>query len=297
MNFIPDNEKSPYPKWVNAVSSLLLPGSGHFLSAKKRVGVLWFCAVQILYVGAFLAIVTTLVTSAVGIAALLLGALVIRIFMIVDSCKKPIPRVKPGIWVAFCLLVILIPMARIRVTRQWFYRVFSIPTAAMQPTLMGNRKSADGQIIKGDHIIVDEFIYHLRLPARGDIAVFSTEAIDESERLRFGIPLRENYVKRVVGLPGERVSVHSAEIYINGQKLTDPKIVDHISVNTNVAPDLSSRMLPDKEVQLGADEYFVVGDNILNSLDSRYFGAINRKFLLGRVTWIFWPLERYGAVQ
>jgi signal peptidase I len=297
MSFLFNEETSTYRRWVNVLSSLLLPGSGHFLSGRKLAGAIWFFVMQAMQLGVNVAVVTSVVTSTMAVAALFWGAIALRVLMIIDSCRKPISRLKLQIWAGFWVLVIAIPIARMSGARHWLYRPFFIPTAAMQPTLMGNRKSADGQTIKGDHIAVDKFSYHFRTPARGEIVTFRTEGIAESEREKFGIPADQFYVKRIVGLPGERVSIRAADIFINGQKLSDPKVVGHIFVNTNVAPDLLGRMLPEKEVQLGPDEYFLLGDNITNSLDSRYYGGIKREYFLGRVAFIYWPFKRSGAVE
>ena len=91
-------ETPSYSKWVNFVSSILLSGSGHFLSGKKRAGTCWFFVVQFAYVGAILAAVTGAVTSPNGIGALFAGVFVIPVLMIIDGCRKPIPRLKPMVW-------------------------------------------------------------------------------------------------------------------------------------------------------------------------------------------------------
>jgi signal peptidase I len=297
MSFPRDDKTAPLPRLLNAVLSLLLSGSSHFLSGRKLAGVSWFVIVQFLFLVALVTTVSSSTASAMGITILWLVAVVVYVLMMIDSCRRPIQQVNPSMWAAFCLLVVAVPAVKIFAIVFWIGRPFLIPTASMQPTLMGNRISVEGATLKGDHIIVDEWTYHFRPPVRGDIAVFRTDGISELERDRFRIPLNQYYVKRVVGLPGERVAVRASEIYINGQKVADPKISDHISVGTNASPDLIGQMLPDKEIQLGAGEYFVVGDNLMNSLDSRYFGAIHRKFIMGRVSRIFWPPERGGAVQ
>jgi signal peptidase I len=295
MSFPADEKTVPRPRWLNAVLSLLLSGSGHFLSGRKLAGLSWFLIVQLLFLVALVATVASSTVSSMSITVLWLLAVVVFVLMTIDSCKRPIQQVHPAVWPAFCMLAVAVPLVKVAAIVFWIGRPFLVPTASMQPTLMGNRKSGQGVTLNGDHIIVDEWTYHFRPPLRGDILVFRTEGISEMERGRFGIPLKQYYVKRVVGLPGERVWVSASQIYINGQKLTDPRIVDRI--NTNVPPDLNERILPDKEIQLGTNEYFVMGDNIMNSLDSRYFGAIHRKFIMGRVSRIFWPPERGGAVQ
>jgi signal peptidase I len=292
-----DKERSPSGSWANIVSSVLLPGSGHVLSGRKVAGVLWFFANVIAQLLTVFLFVSPYNFSRTAMIAVQFVSLAVWGWTVFDSCKKPIPRLRVGAWVLFFVLVMAIPLVSFLVIRQWCLRPFSIPTAAMQPTLMGNRKSAGGEMLKGDRIMVDEWTYHWHLPTRGDIAVFKTEGIAESERAQYAIPTGQFYVKRIVGLPGERVSVRSADIYINGQKLSDPKVVDHILANTNINQDMLRIGLPGKEVQLGADEYFLVGDNVTNSLDSRYYGPVKREYFLGRIGWIYWPAERRRSMD
>ncbi len=87
------------------------------------------------------------------------------------------------------------------------------------------RGTARRRTAEGDHIIINEWQYRVSAPQRGDLIVFRTEAIGETERERFRIPSNEIYVKRLVGLPGEHVSIQPPSIYINGQKLVEPKIL------------------------------------------------------------------------
>jgi signal peptidase I len=297
LNGMSAEETSRHRIWRNILCSILLPGSGHFLSGRKRAGVIWFLASAVAWLIVVFAYGSPYhISIAVGSIACVVP-LIVRLWTVIDSCRKPIPRLKIQWWLLFGALVVAIQIGPGLIVRRWFLQPFSMPTAGMTPTLMGNRKSADGEMLEGDHITVDKWTYHLRPPARGDVLVFKTEGIRELERERFGIPLREFYVKRLVGLPGERVSVHLSDIYINGQKLLDPHIVDHISVNTNGDEALLNRSFPEREVHLGPEEYFVLGDNISNSLDSRYYGAIKRESILGKVAWIFWPVERRRFVE
>jgi signal peptidase I len=185
------------------------------------------------------------------------------------------------------------------ILRMLSFKVFLIPTAAMEPTLMGNRKSPDGQRLEGDHVIVNRWSYRGNSPKRGDVVVFRTDAIPEVKRDMFRIAPRDMYVKRIAGLPGERVSIQPPWIYVNGQKVVEPKILENIFSQTNVLnnPPPGVSLPQTIEVQLGPDEYFVVGDNILNSLDSRYYGPIKDGHFVGKILGIYWPPERRGFVQ
>ena len=173
----------------------------------------------------------------------------------------------------------------------------------MQPTLIGNRKAADGQTIQGDCIFVNKWVYRFHEPKRGDLVVFKTEGIEKRQSEKFNIPDTQIYVKRLVGLPGERVSIRPPYVYINGKKLVEPKIFEIISGGGNgyegfLGADFwGSEKSENKEIELGKDEFYVLGDNTRNSLDSRFFGPVKRESIIGKVAWIYWPPERRGIPE
>lgn len=181
--------------------------------------------------------------------------------------------------------------------RQFLFQPFQIPTHAMEPTLMGNLKTDKGVYETGDHILVSKMSYWFHPPRRGDMVVCSTEGI-----AYYNLPPGESYlhVKRVVGIPGDAISVKAPNIFVNGKRLEQPPIFQKITsgedgyngyVNAGLlANDVSI-------VALGKDEYFVCGDNGTNSLDSRYFGAIKRNSIKGKVILIYLPFERKGVPE
>ena len=297
MSFFLIEDRSAYRKWVNVVTSMLLPGSAHFLSGRRRAGILWFIANLIgwsvwmfLYPSPFQSIIS------LGIAFLI--HFVLRVVIVLDSCRKFVPRRNFGDWATVGILLVVWYTLPSLFVRTFVWRSLYIPTASMAPTLMGNRKASDGHVIEGDHIIINEWQYRVSAPQRGDLIVFRTEAIGETERERFRIPSNEIYVKRLVGLPGEHVSIQPPSIYINGQKLVEPNIFENFFIQTNTLPELPVTFFGNRtNIQLGTDEYYVIGDNIMNSLDSRYYGAIKGGRFIGKVVRIVWPSEREGLVQ
>jgi signal peptidase I len=115
-------------------------------------------------------------------------------------------------------------------------------------------------------------------PKRGDVVVVSTASlpgVDASEVAQI--------VKRVVGLPGERIEGRDGSVYVNGEPLAEP----YASGRTEFGS---------QAVTLGPDEYFVLGDNRANSKDSRFFGPVPRSALKGRVIRILAPPSKAGAV-
>jgi signal peptidase I len=124
----------------------------------------------------------------------------------------------------------------------------------------------------GDRILVDHLSYVLGDVHRGDVVV-----------LRCPIDPSLDYIKRVIGLPGDEVRIDDGAVFVNREHLYEPYVVD---------PDSRSKLLE----TVAPDHYFVLGDNREHSSDSREFGQVPRRLLRGRVDLRVWPPERAGAV-
>jgi signal peptidase I len=157
-------------------------------------------------------------------------------------------------------------------------------------------------LLPGDFVLVERLSYRFGEPARGDVVVFSTDAISHSD-------VRPNsfYIKRVAGLPGERIQIEPPNLLVNGDNVDTPPIMKNISSktdgyegfllahgNTRMKPVLTE---PNDAVVLGEDEYFLLGDNTEHSLDSRYFGPVSGKSIIGRVTRIYYPFKRINELK
>lgn len=157
-----------------------------------------------------------------------------------------------------------------------------------------------GIVTAGDHLFVDKLSYRFGKPKRGDIVVFWTKGIES-------LPPDTFYIKRIAGLPGERIRIEPPFLIVNDEKVTAPEIFNTISsvsdgyvgfqLATHAAPLGKLLSKPTDEVTLGPDEYFVLGDNTQNSFDSRYWGAVPRKNIIGRATRIYWPFTRINALE
>ena len=147
----------------------------------------------------------------------------------------------------------------------------------------------EGTITVGDHIIMNRQAYLLSPPRRGDIVVFRTEGLEYS-----GIAPDTAFVKRIVGLPGETVSIQPPDVLINGRPIAEPSPLSRLHYQNG-----GQLKTPSDRIQLGPDEYLVLGDNAdpNQSLDGRFFGAIERESILGKVLTIYWPLSRAGPVE
>jgi signal peptidase I len=156
--------------------------------------------------------------------------------------------------------------------RTFVVQTFYIPSASMQPTLM-----------IGDRILVDKLSYHLHDVHRGDIVVFGKPPNDISPGIK-------DLIKRVVGLPGETISTRTGEVYINGSELAEPWLPKgQVPVPGGPSCVLQTTTIP-------SGEYYVMGDNRGNSEDSRCFGPISGKLIVGRAFVRVWPLSRLGTL-
>lgn len=143
-----------------------------------------------------------------------------------------------------------------------------IPSESMLPTLEVN-----------DRLIVEKISYHFNPPQRGDVVVFWP-----NDRLRQENPsLRDAFIKRVIGLPGEEVEVTGGRVYINGEPLQENYIA--------AEPDYQ---WGPEVVQ--PDSYLVLGDNRNNSYDSHFWGYVPRSNVIGRAVVRFWPPNRLGEI-
>jgi signal peptidase I len=152
---------------------------------------------------------------------------------------------------------------------------YRIPTSSMEPTLHCAKPGAFCEGRFDDRIVANRLAYRVGDPKRGQIVVFTSPR----EADRCGSPGGGSpYVKRIVGLPGERVSARGGVVYIDGKRLAEPYVDPSRRGN-------ESRSWPRVE----AGHYFVMGDNRIHSCDSRTWGTVPRGSLIGRVMLTYWP--------
>ena len=174
-----------------------------------------------------------------------------------------------GLAVGLCLAVAVV--FSLCFLRLCVLHPFKVPTGGMRPTIRGQEALEDGTRTVGDHIFVSPLIYMMEEPRRGDIVVFRTSGIDFFEGRA-----DTYFVQRIAAIPGDVVSIRPP-----AGRPGDPPL----------------KMTTNGTMKLEADEYLVLGDNSKNSLDGRYFGPIRRKAIVGKVTWIYFPLDRMGPVK
>jgi signal peptidase I len=175
------------------------------------------------------------------------------------------------------VVTIAIAVAAVLAIKTWVVNPYRIPSSSMEPTLHCAEPAAGCQAGASDRVLANRFIYRFRDPSRGDIVVFDTP-----ERAVRRCGAGGTFVKRLVGLPGERISSVQGVVYVDGEPLDEPYV--------NGGPPGSDF----RERVLGADEYFMLGDNRGQSCDSRKWGPVTREDLIGPVFAIYWPLTRLG---
>ncbi|EKE12198.1 MAG: signal peptidase I [uncultured bacterium] len=130
-----------------------------------------------------------------------------------------------------------------------------------------------------EYLLTERVSYYLHDPERGDVVVFTPPTTNLDE-----------YIKRVIAVPGEKVMIKDGGVYIDGNLLTEPYLEDR--VYTSGGPFLQEG----KEYLVPEDQFFVMGDNRPNSSDSRYWGPISKKTISGRAWVIYWPFDLAGRV-
>ncbi|MGD9612083.1 MAG: signal peptidase I [Kiritimatiellia bacterium] len=151
---------------------------------------------------------------------------------------------------------------------------------------------ASGRVRQGDHIFVNKIAYNFARPRRGQVIVFDTNYIPEKERL--GIRADTFYIKRLVGLPGETISIRDRHLVADGQPVTEPFPFKRLTTDPRYrgyVPRPNS-LLPaeNAEIRIGAGQFLPFGDNTYSSLDGRYFGPVSEQALVGPSFFVYWPL-------
>ena len=162
--------------------------------------------------------------------------------------------------------VVAISLAIIIPIRYYLIQPFYVKGASMEPNFYDH-----------EYLIIDEITYRFREPERGDIVVF-----------RYPRNPQEFFIKRVVGLPGEKVQIKDGAVYLyNGENPDGFRLSENY-----LSPELKTYALNEEMTILGDKQYYVLGDNRNASKDSRSFGAVDKKLITGRVLLRGWPLNK-----
>ncbi len=166
------------------------------------------------------------------------------------------------------------------IIRTFVVQAFKIPTGSMQQTLL-----------VGDAILVNKFLYGVKIPftdwrlpafknpQRGDVVVFI-----------YPEDPKKDFIKRLIATEGETVEIRNGSIYVNNKPLVDPVFRSKYYYNMG-------NMSAGKKITVPKDSYFVLGDNSASSQDSRYWGFVPHKNILGKAMVVYWPPLRIRLIK
>jgi len=198
-------------------------------------------------------------------------------------------------------------------------QTYFVPSDALQRSqslhLNAENRIASGAVLwsgivtEGDFVFVNRWVWNFRRPQRGEVMVFSTDGIK-------GLSPGTHYIKRMCGLPGETLSIRPPHLFIGGVPVSEPDRIGIISRCEKVAdwaPNYAGFTVPDvrdglhpksltmagDSVSLDSNEYYALGDNSRNSLDSRFWGPVPERNLIGPATVVYWPFtsHRFGWIR
>ncbi len=194
-----------------------------------------------------------------------------------DPLGRLFPGLPHGVRVALdWVITIAVAVALVFLIKWFVVNPYRIPSSSMEPTLHCARPGAGCEARFSDRVLADRLIYRFRDPHRGEIVVFNTPPL---AKLRCGAG--GTFVKRVIGLPGDTWEERNGTVYINGKPLKEPYIKpDRRDFSTHPA------------VKIGPHQYFMMGDNRESSCDSRVWGTVPRKNIIGEVFMTYWPPNR-----
>jgi signal peptidase I len=176
------------------------------------------------------------------------------------------------------VVTIVVAVGLVLAIKAWVVNPYRIPSSSMESTLHCARPESDCQARFSDRVLANRFLYHFKDPERGDIVVF-----EATDRIRQRCTQGGTFVKRIVGLPGETVTVNGdGFVSIDGRRLDEPYV------------DPARRGGTFGAYRVGDGAYFLMGDNRRQSCDSRSWGSLPEESIIGEVFAIYWPPQRIG---
>jgi signal peptidase I len=189
-----------------------------------------------------------------------------------------------GPWLELALMVALALTGAWAVQR-WVVKPFHVPTGSMEPTLL-----------VGDRVLVSRFLYRLSGPQRGDVAVFHPPLVEGATAGSDAVDGGVNYVKRIVGLPGEWVGGRDGQVWICPRSPAPRVAPSRSGCAALREPYVQGPQARFRFRQVPAGHYFMMGDNRSQSSDSREIGPIPRSSIVGPAFSIYWPPRRIAGL-
>lgn len=149
---------------------------------------------------------------------------------------------------------------------QFIMNISTVEGHSMQPTLQDDER-----------LLVDKAVYLLTAPRRGEIVILKDPRSGQAKNIYL--------VKRVIGIPGDTIEIRDHKLYRNGELVEEPYIEETMYLES-YGPEI-----------VPTDHYFVMGDNRNNSTDSRNFGSVHERLIIGRADWVLWPMKSWGGLN
>jgi len=249
--------------------------SNHSSITSKSIGPTWLSGCITIFAMFF---------GIMGILNMVSG-LVITYFLFIVSMFSPANLTVVFIITCACLIYFILAF---RIKRQhWLislallavvWLVLPLPLTVLINTttmrLHNSSQSMESVLPKDSYLIANKLAYQQRLPQRGDVVVYRDPSSPDSNKLR---------ISRIIGLPGEMVTINQGQVSINGTTLDEPYVA-------NEAP-YSGKW------EIIEGQYFVLGDNRANSYDSHVWGTLPRENILAKAVWIYWPFAHSGKIS
>lgn len=196
-------------------------------------------------------------------------------FNLKSSIKSMWPAIKE--WLETIIIASLLALF----IRSFVVQPFKIPTGSMRTTLL-----------EKDRILVNRFIYGLRIPFT-TIRILKFKYPEKGDIIVFNYPEdpKRAFIKRLIGKSGDIIEIKEGKIYINSQEFKHPSIENIYYYNRG------DYGLIDQKIIVPKDSYYVLGDNSRSSRDSRYWGFVEDRYLIGKAFLIYWPFNRIRVVK
>jgi len=270
------SQQKSYPRkwWAAGLLSYLVPGLGQVYNGQAVRGLLFYCVYSLWGSIVFIIMMQTMKRAFSGFHVFLLFFSIIVsvsafIFIIVDAIRNARKRrdsfelKKFNRWYVYLLAIVIslgVGGSLKLAIRDVMLKPYKIPTASMAPTLL-----------PGDYMLSNKLYFCTHNPERGDLAVFANPRDEKTD-----------WIKRIIGLPGDTLAIKDKTVFINGDPLNEPYVTFmDVSLREDVGP-----------VVIPPNQYYMVGDNRDNSLDSRHFGPVERSKLRGKPTFIYWSFQK-----
>ncbi len=258
-------------RWPGVILSLFVPGFGLVRAGQPLRGLFSFVGIQFASVAVLLLMISRSIPTW-AVCAGIVVSLFCFILVLIDSFR-------PGrlTWpMTILFVVVLAALIALPSLGNLVAVAYRVPTENMKPT-----------VEPGDCLMADRVSYRFSKPKRGDLVVFRTTGLlsiaNAGDKTLF--------LERVVGLPGEQIEINGGRVYANGKLLGQRDGIPPITYTAPMfkAPTESSSFTVPEE------SYFVLGDNSPHSYDSRYWGSVPQKNILGRAVRTYYPVSRIGT--